>query len=204
MSEQAERSRRELLRVGAGAFALAASGLLTPTGDDKAEARDNQKRRRRRRRRNANQPATGDLPQRDPLQLRGVALYVHNLTSTEVAVREWVFLGEPSTWKLKRDWQTIPGKPASGPEHFVDLVDEGLQVVAELNTGHIIWGGNRPIGFPWMTIGTGGWTADGWKPKGTTLLDRSFAEGDRFVAGNFMVERLNDSDDYKQFLIYLI
>lgn len=204
MNEQSDRSRRDLLRIGAGAFALAASGLLLPIGDEKAEGRGKQTRRRRRRRRNANQSATGGLPQRDPLQLRGVALYIHNVRSTEVAVREWVFLGEPSEWKLKRDWETIPAKPATGPEHVVDLVDEGLQVVAELNTGHIIWGGNRPIGYPWVTIGTGGWTADGWNPRSATLLDRSFTEGDRFVAGSFSVERLNDSDDYKQFLIYLV
>jgi hypothetical protein len=95
-------------------------------------------------------------PQRDPLQLRGVSLSIHNLLSTPVAVREWVNQFEPAGWKLAKDWQTIEGKPTTDPEHFVDLADGGIQVVAELNTGHIILGGNRPIGFPWLTIGKGG------------------------------------------------
>jgi hypothetical protein len=203
MDEYEEHTRRDLLRFGAGAFALAASGLLLPTGDEAVEARGN-RHRRRNRRKNANQPMTGTLPQRDPLQLRGVSLSIHNLLSTPVDVREWVNLFEPPAWKMTKDWQTIPAKPTSGPESFVELADEGLQVTAELNTGHVIWGGNRPIGFPFLVIGKGGWSAEGWKPQGETLLDRSFAEGDRFVAGNFIAERLDDSDDYKRFRIYLL
>ena len=201
---QCEQSRRGLLRAGVGAFALAASGLLLPTWDDAVKARDNRKRRRRNRRKNGNQPETGALPQRDPLQLRGVSLSIHNLLSTPVDVREWVNLFEPPVWKMTKDWQTIPAKPTSGPEYFVELTDEGLQVAAELNTGHIIWGGNRPIGFPFLVIGKGAWSAEGWKPQGETLLDRSFSVGDRFTAGNFMAERLDDSDDYKRFRIYLL
>jgi hypothetical protein len=204
MDAQGEQSRRDLLRVSAGAVVLAASGLLLPTLDGEVEARDKRKRRRRSRRKNGDQPGTGGLPQRDPLQLRGVSLSIHNMLSTPVAVREWVNQFEPAGWKLTKDWQTIEGKPTTGPEHVVDLVDAGIQVVAELNTGHIILGGNRPIGFPWLTIGKGGWSADGWKPQGETLLDRSFAEGDRFVAGSFVAERLEDSDDYKRFVIYLV
>jgi hypothetical protein len=59
MNAQGEQSRRDLLRVSAGAFALAASGLLLPTWDGEVGARDNRKRRRRNRRKNRNQPETG-------------------------------------------------------------------------------------------------------------------------------------------------
>lgn len=204
MNAQGEQSRRDLLRASAGAFALAAGGLLLPAWDDEVEGRGHRNRRRRKRRKNSEQSGTGGLPQRDPLQLRGVSLSIHNLLSTPVAVREWVNQFEPAGWKLTKDWQTIEGKPTTGPEHVLDLTDGGLQVVAELNSGHIILGGNRPIGFPFLVIGKGGWTADGWNPQGETLLDKSFAEGDRFVAGNFMAERLDDSDDFKRFVIYLV
>lgn len=204
MNGQSEQSRRDILRA-AGGFALAASGLFLPTFGDESEARNQkaQRRKRRQRRADRNAEANVSIPQREPFQLRGVALYIHNQRPSAVSVREWVFIGEPSVWRVKQDWRTIPAKPAGGPEPFLDLVDPGLQVTAELSVGHIIWGGNPPIGFPWVTIGTGGWSADGWQPKGEALIDKSFSVNDRFTARGFTAQRLVDSDDYIQFLINL-
>ena len=135
-----------------------------------------------------------------------MALYVHNLRSTAIGVREFVLIGSDAgtTWQNKRDWQVIDAKPASGPEHFVDYVEENLQVVAELTSSHIIWAGNPPLGFPWVTIGTGGRSKNGWQTKGVTLLDKSFSVNTRYVVPEFTAERLGDTDSHKQFLINLV
>lgn len=220
--------RRRLLEAAAAGFALAASGLLLPTHVvEAAEAaqhpvrwvqsrkerhRTHQHRHRhhhghRHHPRNKNKHDRRDDAEPSGLLL-GVALFLHNLRPTAVAVREWVFTTpgntEIATWVLKTGWLTIDGKPPSGPEPFIDFVEDTLQLAVEINTGHIIWVGNPPLGFPWTTIGTGGWSTDGWNARGTTLIDQGFFEGETARAPGFVAQRLNDTDTHKRFLVNLI
>ncbi len=143
----------------------------------------------------------------DDLTLPGVALSLYNFRAQSLSVRVWGLANtEPISYEVKQNWQPLAAKQASGPEPSLDFSANGLQLIAELDTGHIIWIGNRPIGLPWITVGTGGWTTDGWNPKGQTLIDASLGIGDTANASGFQSQRVGDDDDrnLRQFFVYLV
>jgi hypothetical protein len=220
VSEQSGWSRRDLATGAVGALALALGGLGLPEQIVDVEARSGvlggklggrrrkdhrgrgkRHRRHRRSRKNRGGGRVGDFT------LPGVALSLHNFRSQELSVRYWGLTNtEPISYEVRHDWQLLAAKPASGPEPSLDFAENGLQLVAELNTGHIIWLGNRPIGDPWITVGTGGWSKDGWSPQGATLIDASLDVGDTANALGFQSQRVGDDDDrnLRRFFVYLV
>lgn len=103
--------------------------------------------------------------------LRDVALSIPNVRPDAVSVREWIFAGENDVpkWRLNKDWQTIPGKPVSGPEHVVDFVENTLQVAVELSTGTSFGPATCPSG---SRLPPSAWAA-GAKTVGSPMEQRS-------------------------------
>ena len=210
-------SRRGLVGAAAGAFTLAASGLFLPEGVTEVAARegtfggqlggrhgknrrgrDEHRDHRHERHRDRHRPDGGDW--------LNVALYVHNLRQSAVAVRQWKTIGVDDIirWGPVTGWLTIDGKPASGPEHFIDFVTNLKGFAVEINTGHVIEVANPLLGFPHLTVGVGGWSEHGWDPQGATLIDKGFTEWETAAAPGFAAQRLNDTDTHKQFLVDLV
>ncbi len=219
MSTNEQQSRRALLRVAAGAFSLAASGLFLPASLEDVNAgsgaldgkrggrrgknhrgKKNSARRNRRKARKHGQARKGTA------SLLNVAVYVHNLRATDIAAREWLVTGidEAIRWGPKTDWQTIAKKPASGPEHFIDYVADVRGLAVALNTKHTIEVGNPPIGYPWIAVRGGEWNTLGWDGTGPTLINTGLAEWESASAPGFNVQRLSDSATHKRFLVNLV
>lgn len=200
----AEPTRRNLLRATAGSVILAASGLLLPGLGD-AAARDKSHRRKHRRivRRRRRQDH-GNGAQAGNAWLN-VALYIHNLRPTGVSVRQWKMTGVDETirWGLMTDWLPIDGRPETGPEHFIDFVPDLKGFAVEINTGHVVEVSNPLIGFPHLEVREGGWSDHGWDPRGATLINQGFFEGETVHAPGFGAQRLNDTGSHKQFLLDL-
>jgi hypothetical protein len=209
-------TRRHLLSA-AGGFALATSGLFLPDGFGEAEARDGalggtkggrrgRDHRGRDKRRKHKDKRHRDTPRSGAGGLRNVALFVHNVRSTAVTVRQWKMIGidEAIRWGTMTGWLTIDGKPASGPEHFLDFVTDLRGFALEISTGHVIEVGNPPLGFPWARVVAGGWSDHGWDPRGATLINQGFSEWATATASGFRVQRLNDTDTHKRFLLNLV
>ena len=121
-----------------------------------------------------------------------------------IVTREGVHLGMSAERTRGFAFIKLAAKPASGPEYSLDFAEDGLQLIAELNTGHIIQAGSRPIGLPWITVGTGGWSKDGWQPMGATLIDASLGVGDTANAPGFQSQRVDDAADHRQFFVYIV
>lgn len=139
------------------------------------------------------------------LSVPGVSLSLHNFRAQALSVRAWGLADtEVISYEIRKDWQPLAAKPASGPEYSLDFAEDGLQLIAELNTGHIIQAGSRPIGLPWITVGTGGWSKDGWQPMGATLIDASLGVGDTANAPGFQSQRVDDAADHRQFFVYIV
>ena len=137
------------------------------------------------------QPPTGSVG------LLNVALSIHNLRGTVVSARVWIpIVHEIIEWRPK-EWTTIAG-------NRTDFREDERRFALELNTGHIIDVGNPILGFPRITIGTGGWSTNGWEPRGTTLIATGLAEGETARAPGFEVHRLTDTATHKRFLVYLV
>ena len=209
--------RRELVRAAAGGCALAASGLLLPEGWEEAGAaegayggrlggRHGKNRRGRDTRHDQRGKRKRDRHRPDGEDWLNVALYVHNLRQSAIAVRQWKAIGfdDIIRWGPVTEWLTIDGKPVSGPEHFIDFVTKLKGFAVEINTGHVIEVTNPLLGFPHMTVGVGGWSEHGWDPQGATLINKGFTEWETTTAPGFAVQRLNDTGAHKQFLVNLV
>jgi hypothetical protein len=209
-------SRRRWM-TAAGGFVLAASGLFLPEVGGEAGAREgvlgsatggrhrnndrggHKHRKHRHKKHRDEHRSTGG-------GWRNVALYIHNLRPTAVAVRQWKTIGfdDIIRWGPMTEWLTIDGKPESGPEHFIDFASDLKGFAVELNTGHIIEVTNALLSIlPKLTLGVGGWSEHGWDPQGATLINQGFFEWEIARAPGFGVQRLNDTDTHKQFLVDL-
>ncbi|MCA9880169.1 MAG: hypothetical protein KC442_20385 [Thermomicrobiales bacterium] len=221
MSDQTNQTRRDLLRAAAGVFSLAASGLFLPATREDAAAksgalggkhggrhgpnRRGRNKAKRRRRQDRRQARDGRKPPKGSGTILDVLVYVHNRRSTGVTLRGWRMIdSEVIAWTPATDTITLPAKPASGPEPFHDFVFDVTHFAVAIGTSHIVEVGNRWIGYPWAVVGTGGWSQKGWDPKGQTLLDQGFLEGETATAPGFIVQRLNDSATHKRFLVNLV
>ena len=209
-------NRRHLLGVAASGFALAASGVLLPEWlVEEAAAREganggtlggrhgkNHKGRHRRRdrkqqhRQNDNRDRAPGLI--NPLQ---VALHVDNISSSPVQVQGW----EPSgvshgknVFHVPTGWDYATLTPNTGGKDFI--ANAGENCIVRIGTDRLVFASNPPLGFPLVRIQTGGWSADGWNPKGQTLAEQSMLVNHSVFAGGIYVQRLPDTD-HKVFVV---
>jgi hypothetical protein len=206
-----------MLRASLGGFALAASGILLPAWmDDEAAAREGApgakggrhgtNHRGRNKRRNHRNKRKHDRRRDGAGGWLNVALYIHNLRPTAVAVRQWKTIGfdDIIRWGPMTDWLPIEGRTGAEPEHFIDFVSDLKGFVVEINTGHVIEVRNALLDFlPRLEILEGGWSEHGWHPRGKTLINQGFFEWEIARAPGFGVQRLNDTPTHKQFLVDL-
>lgn len=224
MSEEKQQTRRAALRLAAGAALLLAGGVLPlalPDADAAATGvmggkrgryRNKQRTQRKRRRRDRQQSRDQDRGKKGKstakggAQLLNVALFIHNQRPAAVSVRLWRMdaPNEIIYWKAATDWQSIAAKPATGPDHFIDYVEDSRRFAVAINDNHVIEVNNPFLGYPHATLGAGGWTTDGWSPQGQTLIDRGFAEWESATAPGFTLQRLSDSATHKRFLLTLV
>lgn len=211
-------TRRRLLGAATGGFALAASGLFLPEWPEEAAAREGalggakggrhgKNHRGRHKRRDHRHQKHRDAHRSKGGGWLNVALYIHNLRPTAVAVRQWktTSVDDIIRWGPITDWLTIEGNSASGREHFIDFVSDLKGFAVEINTGNIIEVSNVLLSFyPTLTLGAGGWSETGWNPQGATLIDQGFSEWEIKSAPGFDVQRLNDTGTHKQFLVNLV
>lgn len=216
-TEAAGTSRRRLLRVATGGFVLATSGLFLPEGLEEAEAREGvlggvkggrhgTNHRDRNKRRNHRNKRKHDRRSNRAGQWRNVALYIHNLRPTAVAVRQWktISVDDIIRWGPMTDWLPIDGRTGAEPEHFIDFVSDLKGFVVEINTGHVIEVSNPLLSFlPHLDISEGGWSEHGWDPRGKTLINQGFFEWEIARAPGFGVQRLTDTPTHKRFLVDL-
>lgn len=135
-----------------------------------------------------------------------VALFLHNFRPAAVQVRLWKAIGADETivYALLTDWQTLPGKSASGPEGSLAFVEDLHGFVAELNTGDVIEVANPLLGFPRLAVREGQWGWRGWDGGGATLINQGLAVGETASAPGFHVQRVDDTTTHKQFVVNLI
>ncbi|MFN8593191.1 MAG: hypothetical protein U0031_17175 [Thermomicrobiales bacterium] len=211
-------NRRAMLRGMAAGFVLTASGLILSLGEDEAAAREganggelggrhgNNRRGRNQRQHRRHDNEDNGKASRAGDQWRNVAVFVHNYRASAVSVRQWKTIGadEIIRWGPMTDWQTIEAKPATGREHFIDFVEDLKGFALAFNTGHVLEVGNPLLGFPWVMLGSGGWSRNGWDPQGTTLIDAKLSEWEVISTPGFTVQRLGDTDTHKRFLVNLV
>lgn len=200
-------TRRGLLRAVSAAFVLTAGSVLLPDFGG-TEAARKKHHRNRNKRRNDRRAKRRDKRRDDPgaSAWLNVALYIHNLRSSAVSVRQWKMTGVDETirWGLMTDWLPIAEKPESGPVHFIDFNSDLKGFAVEINTGHVIEVSNPLIGFPHLEVRAGGWTDHGWDPRGETLINQGFFAGETARAAGFVAQRLNDTATHKPFLLDLV
>ncbi|MFT4038184.1 MAG: hypothetical protein QM692_08410 [Thermomicrobiales bacterium] len=220
MGEKNQQSRRAVLRLAAGAVTLLAGGLVLADapaaeaettgalggkrGRYRSKQRRERKQRREERRRSRNRDSKG--APKGKAQLLNVALFIHNQRAAAVSVRLWRMdaPNEIIYWKAATDWQPIAAKPATGPDHFIDYVEDSRRFAVAINDNHVIEVNNPSIGYPHATLGVGGWTTDGWSPQGQTLINMGFAEWETASAAGFTLQRLSDTATHKRFLLTLV
>jgi hypothetical protein len=226
-------SRRWLLGAAAGSFALAASGLVLPIWlVEEAEAaeypvrriqrRKDQRRKKRRNelqhRREVQRRQDDEKPRgRDFLELRNVAIYVHNLRPVPVQVQGWQkeqldnhpfprfgFRQRPG-WT----WSTIPARTGV-PYSTKDFVGTSTFVVVQIGTDRVVRGTNSPAPFaPSAEIVTGEWNEDGQGscedclPRGDTLKEGHLAVGGTIEAQGIRISRVYDTEDHIVFSVDL-
>jgi hypothetical protein len=135
-----------------------------------------------------------------------VALLLQNYRPAAVQVRLWKAIDTDETiiYAPFTAWQTLAGKPASGPEGSLAFVENLHGFVAELTTGHVIEIVNPLLGFPHLAIREGQWGRRGWDGRGATLINQGFAVGETASAPGFHVQRVDDTATHKQFVVNLV
>ena len=168
----AEANRRGLIRAAAGGLVLAASGLLLPETEARANAlggvegerRGTNHRERKRKRKKKEEKKSGDIfytlpgmivynERAEPAQLRGL--------QRQNPHHDWYV---PSGW----DWAAIPAK-ATGDPAVRTFAGNWADIVVQIGTDRVV-----EFYFDWpvapdATIYSGGWEYNGWNPKGTRL-----------------------------------
>lgn len=224
MSTNEQQSRRAVLRVAAGAFSLAASGLFLPADLGEVEAREGalggkhggrrgknrrgRNRAKRRQRRRERKRAKGLQGSQDPFDPRPVSIYVTNARGTPVTLELWAPIDNIDyTWALVSDPITLPADfPAgSGPSHDFDFVVDAAHLMLNIGDSHFFEFKNPRLGFPWVCLRTGSWIGNHWSPGGGhEVFRQGFAEWEYATIPGFIIQRMEDKDKRKRFLVKLI
>jgi len=218
MTEAAGTSRRRLLRAATGGFALAACGLFLPAGLEETAAREGalggamggrhgKNHRGREHRRHQHKRDHQRAPGHNGATL-DVALYVHTKrdSPTWVDVSVWQGNNAGDSWAKKWNSRQLAGG------RFDDFRGSDKRLCAELvmEFPHRklyveVW--NPPIGFPHLFAVQStdenfvGWSTSGWNGSGDVVANQGMDEWERVYLDLYMVTRLNDTDNYKQFQI---
>lgn len=218
-------TRRAVLGAASG-LALAASGLFLPEWLQETEARrgaldgakggrrgKNRRGRHKQRNHGDKKDKNRDKPRgRDGLELRSVALLVHNYRPFAVQVQGWqyerlddyLFFGEwgfrqPTGWEES----TIQGR--TGQPHFTrEFISTSTWAAVQVGTDRIVWGRNLvPPFWPTGTIVSGGWNKDGWT-GGDKLAQADLFVNSRIATDGISITRVDDTNDHIRFSVDLI
>lgn len=153
---------------------------------------------------------------------RNVAIHVNNYRTTPVQVQGWQFDGygtspgigfptpekyaTPSGWT----WSPIPARATDGSHSTKSFVctrstdnSDPKMVVVQIGTDHLVWCLNEPFWWPRAEIRTGGWSKEGWAPKGTLLHSEFMLVRDAFSQDGIKVTRLDDTEEHIVFTVDL-
>lgn len=207
-------TRRGLLAAASG-FALAASGLFLPVAREDAMARDGanggnlggrhgKDRRGQHKKRHHGDHKNRQKNNKDNAPgkvFKNVALYVYNERNEAVFVQGWAG-GKTTGYNTTTAVVEIAAK-TGGTTPFHDFVFPDDEGIAQISPNHFVWATNTYILNPRIVIAIGQWTKTGPSEGFQVLVDDHLAVDNIFENDRIRVKRTADTDNLKQFYVYL-